>query len=450
MKKVIILLMVMLMLLTGCQGEKEPEQQFEKYDYSNYQITDRAKPEPFMCPDIRDYTENGKLGDTEPYSIALAAYVMRNEDLEENRELNRQLESFYLTMMKTLLDGKQNNVFSPLNLYFNLTALSCITQGQARDEIIDLLGVDSETAAGEAKRLWTDNNVAGKADIRYAGSMWFSDTLDVKKDILQTMAEECFCDSFRGQMGSEEYTGAFQKWLNDNTGGLLDKYISQLELNAAVRMALASTIYYKGSWDTSYEVSNTTKEIFHGTQSDSEVDMMHKNGIMLYFDNDYFTGVVDHLGTGLEAMVMLMPKEGVSWQQMFDSEEFRNAVLQNPNYNDDSFYPNVDLGLPRFDVSASYQLEDILPELGIKGIFGEQYDAFAPVTDEPLRVDTVQHACRLKTDEEGVEAAAYTVEMQKYGMSMTRVEVTFDRPFFFALKTDYDNSIFFCGIVAQP
>jgi len=177
---------------------------------------------------------------------------------------------------------------------------------------------------------------------------------------------------------------------------------------------------------------------------------MHKSGIMLYFDNDYFTGVVDHLGTGLEAMVMLMPKEGVSWQQMFDSEEFRNAVLQNPNYNDDSFYPNVDLGLPRFDVSASYQLEDILPELGITGIFGGQGNAFAPVTDEPLRVDTVQHACRLKTDEEGVEAAAYTVEMQKYGMSMNIVEMTFDHPFFFALKTDYDNSIFFCGIVTQP
>ena len=84
------------------------------------------------------------------------------------------------------------------------------------------------------------------------------------------------------------------------------------------------------------------------------------------------------------------------------------------------------------------------------GIFGGQGDAFAPVTDEPLRVDTVHHACRLKTDEEGVEAAAYTVEMQKYGMSMNIVEMTFDHPFFFALKTDYDNSIFFAGIVTQP
>ncbi|MBQ3376020.1 MAG: hypothetical protein IJG49_06375 [Erysipelotrichaceae bacterium] len=450
MKKTIIMLLVLLMTLTGCQKEEEPQGQFDKYDYSDYGITDREKPEPFVCPDIRDYMTDGKLGDTEPYSIALAAYVMRNEDLEENRKLNRKLESFYLTMMKTLLDGRENSVFSPLNLYFNLTALSCIAHGQARDEILNLLGVDSDNAVTEAKRLWTDNNVTGKATIKYANSMWFSDTLNVKKDILQTMAEDCYCDSFRGQMGTEEYTGAFQKWLNDNTGGLLDEYISQLELTADVKMALASTIYYKGSWEESYETENTRKETFHGLNGDSEVSMMHKSGIMLYFDNDYFTGVVDHLGTGLEAMVMLMPKEGVSWQQMFDSEEFRNAVLQNPNYNDDSFYPNVDLGLPRFDVSASYQLEDILPELGITGIFGGQGDAFAPVTDEPLRVDTVQHACRLKTDEEGVEAAAYTVEMQKYGMSMNIVEMTFDHPFFFALKTDYDNSIFFAGIVTQP
>ena len=110
----------------------------------------------------------------------------------------------------------------------------------------------------------------------------------------------------------------------------------------------------------------------------------------------------------------------------------------------------VHLTLPKFDVSARFALEEILPQLGIKGIFGAQKDAFGVISDEPLAVSAIEHACRVRTDENGIEAAAYTVEMAIGGAPREHVKLTFDRPFFFALKSAYDNTVLFAGVIANP
>ena len=93
---------------------------------------------------------------------------------------------------------------------------------------------------------------------------------------------------------------------------------------------------------------------------------------------------------------------------MYDSEEFRRIVYDNQINDDEIRARMVDLSVPKFDVSAKFALEEILPQLGVKGIFGSQSDAFGVISDEPLAVSAIEHACRIRTDENGIEAAAYT------------------------------------------
>ena len=60
----------------------------------------------------------------------------------------------------------------------------------------------------------------------------------------------------------------------------------------------------------------------------------------------------------------------------------------------------------------------------------------------------MEHACRVKADENGVEAAAYTVEMMKNTAFLgDMVEMRFDRPFMFIIRSNLDNTILFCGII---
>ena len=70
----------------------------------------------------------------------------------------------------------------------------------------------------------------------------------------------------------------------------------------------------------------------------------------------------------------------------------------------------------------------------------------------PVAVSEVKHAARVKIDEEGCEAAAYTVVQMTGGAPAKPeepLEFTVDRPFMFAI-TGPGNTILFAGIVENP
>ena len=69
---------------------------------------------------------------------------------------------------------------------------------------------------------------------------------------------------------------------------------------------------------------------------------------------------------------------------------------------------------------------------------------------EPVWVNKVDHAARVAIDEEGVTAAAYTVEtMDGMGSIQETLQFVVDRPFMFAI-TGPENTILFTGVEENP
>ncbi|MBP5250750.1 MAG: serpin family protein, partial [Lachnospiraceae bacterium] len=74
---------------------------------------------------------------------------------------------------------------------------------------------------------------------------------------------------------------------------------------------------------------------------------------------------------------------------------------------------------------------------------------FSPIMDIPdVSLDEAIHAARVKIDEEGVEAAAFTVMMMKNTAVMVPqiIDFTVDRPFHFVM-TDQNGVPTFVGTV---
>ena len=108
----------------------------------------------------------------------------------------------------------------------------------------------------------------------------------------------------------------------------------------------------------------------------------------------------------------------------------------------------VHLSLPKFDVSYSKNIAEDLQQLGIKNAFDADISDFTPiVTDVPTELSSVDHAARVRIDENGCEAAAYTAIISS-GTSIPEdeAEIIFDRPFIFVI-TGTDSLPRFIGIV---
>ncbi|MCR4992469.1 MAG: hypothetical protein K6A45_05440, partial [Lachnospiraceae bacterium] len=113
----------------------------------------------------------------------------------------------------------------------------------------------------------------------------------------------------------------------------------------------------------------------------------------------------------------------------------------------------INMTMPKFDISSKKDIVEDLKELGITDAFDEMNADFSPLTDETddIYLSKVEHGVRVAADEEGVKAAAFTVETIEMGALIPEETVDFvlDRPFMFVIRIG-DGLPMFIGIVENP
>ena len=142
-------------------------------------------------------------------------------------------------------------------------------------------------------------------------------------------------------------------------------------------------------------------------------------------------------------MVFVLPDEGVTPESLLQRQGFLTELTG--DYNAAELVWSV----PKFDVKSSTGLNEALQALGVTDAFDGTKADFTPLTDNGAVVDSVMQAARVKIDEDGVEAAAYTeiVVNESAMMEMPpTVEMELDRPFLFVIF-DSSNVPLFVGTV---
>ena len=112
----------------------------------------------------------------------------------------------------------------------------------------------------------------------------------------------------------------------------------------------------------------------------------------------------------------------------------------------------VNLRLPKFDVSASTELSDRLKALGVEDVFDSGIADFSAMTEQDdIFVSEISHAARVLVDETGCTAAAFTVIMmeQECMWMGDEIDLVFDHPFLFVI-TGPTQMPLFAGVVNTP
>ncbi|MBR1763766.1 MAG: hypothetical protein IJ746_00045 [Ruminococcus sp.] len=364
---------------------------------------------------------------------------------------------FFKNSAPVFLSGSEgeNAVYSPLGLYMALSMTAELTDGATRQQLLDALCLeDMEDLRSGARGLWLANYMDdGMAKCLLANSLWMNEKLGsaYNRDTLALVAENYFAEAFSGDTTSEDYTRAFQSWLSDSTGGLLDDYISDMKLDPETVLTLASTVDYCGKWIDGFSAELTKSAVFHGPKGDAEREFMNSRSYMDYYWGDSF-GAVE---LGLEnngSMRLLLPDEGVSPEDLLtDSEATAFMLSKNFGYKNRK-HCEVKLSVPKFDVSSSLHLREGLEALGITDLFDPKTSDFSPLTEEVdnIYVSGAEQDTRVTIDEEGCRASSLTV-MQLAGAAMPdgTVEFTLDRPFLFEIISATGQPLFI-GIVNEP
>lgn len=399
---------------------------------------------------------------TESYPI-LADFDPRYDKWwESRRELlgieveTDNIKAFSKTLLAELLTDKkdENNLVSPLNIYMALGILAETCDGNSRQQILDLLGEDSvEALRDRANKIWKKNyRNDGAMKSIMANSLWLNDTVGYNKTAVKTISEKYFASVYSGTMGSERYNKLMSDWLYGNTDKMLKP---DVQTDYDTVMSIASTLVFSSKWSDEFQKSRTESGIFHAPSGDKKVSFMKATRDMYYFWGEKYSAVSLGLNIGGK-MWFILPDEGADADEIFSDAQMLDLVTREDIYGEgykNGKFLEVNLSIPRFDVQSEKNIMEGIEKLGITDVTDELRADFSPLATNPrgIFIDKIDHGVRVKIDEEGVQAAAYTV-IRGAGSAMPpdeEVDFVLDRPFAFVITLS-DNVPLFAGIVNNP
>ncbi len=432
------------LMLAGCGTQTDVRQPqgggVAAVDLRPYAVKEAAYPVYPEEPRYEDYFNDNGEGDWDAYFAAQEAYrgELRQMGKGENVDDGAVLDFAGRTATE-IFAGQENTVYSPISLYVALGMLTELTDGETKRQVMALLdGADTETLRQQINRLWMSVYQDGDAVCRLANAAFLRENADVKQTAADTLAEWYFASSYRVPMGTEEADAAIASWLNQQTGGLLSEETGNIRTVEENLLRLYNTIYYKAGWRRAFESSQTETDTFTAANgSKQQVDFLHQTGEGTYRKGEGYTAAPKTLECG--RMVFVLPDEGVTPESLLQREGFLKELTG--EYDS----AQVIWSVPKFDVKSSVELKDVLRALGVADAFDADKADFTPLTDSGVVVGSVMQAARVKIDEEGVEAAAYTEIAVNDSAPMeppSVVEMNLNRPFLFVVFSDDDVPLF--------
>ncbi len=338
--------------------------------------------------------------------------------------------------LNALMPEDKNYVFSPFSVKTALMMAANGADGETLDELLTMLGVTSLSDENALLKSATERyNKSDSLKISVSNSAWINK--DRAKGAFLPSYTEVLSGAFDSRTDSVTDSDAVKKingWVSDKTNGKITSVTDSPEFIAM----LINAVYFKGSWLTPFSANTTRKDKFTDKNGDdTEIDFMHATGYYPYAETDGVTLVSLPYRTDGDSisMYLLMADKPYCPEKVISSSELSDTYMR--------------LSVPKFKIEYGGELSAMLKALGIKKAFSDGAD-FSKMFTEPLLIDKVIHKAYINVDEEGTEAAAVTAVSFGATSSMRPepIDVSFSKPFAFAIRDNTSGEILFMGSFA--
>ncbi|XP_054840050.1 serpin I2 [Eublepharis macularius] len=354
-----------------------------------------------------------------------------------------------------LSQKSENILYSPLGAASALGMVHLGTKGKARNEISQLLNLQSDAreAFAPLQTLFSVTSKRKEFTFNLANALYLQEGFVVKEQYLHSNKEffqtAVKLVNFQDTKASAE---AISTWVENKTDGQIKNLVSSEDLGPLTRLLLVNAIYFKGNWEQVFKAESTSLMDF--TKSDgsvTSVPMMHlqlRTKLGHFSDHKVNYQVLELPYKGSEfSLVLILPAEDVPIGEV---ENLITAELIKDWFAKMEEDDEVEISLPRFKIEQKLDLKETLQALNVIEIFNNGCDLSGLTDSADVHISqAIQKVC-IEVNEDGSEAAASTGMHVAAIMSMARNQFVANRPFLFILKHNSTGSIIFMGKLASP
>jgi serpin B len=281
-----------------------------------------------------------------------------------------------------------------------------------------------------------------------ANRLWCQKNLTFKEPFLTTLR-----DRYQSELGLVDFKQpeiarrTINAWVEEKTNRKIVELFGPGSINPKFRMALTSTIYFKGFWAHPFDKSSTRERLFYTSNKNIAIPMMNRKGYFNYTQNNEMQVLEKpYLGSILSMMIFLPnpPESMADLEKSLTAEKLQkiSGAMRNRE---------VEVYLPRFKLETNYDMIPSLRSLGINNAFNANTANFGGISDPPnsLWLASVIHHAWIRVDEDGTEAAGATGGGY-FGGGPPPVVFSANHPFIFLIRDNRTGGILFLGRVMEP
>ena len=352
--------------------------------------------------------------------------------------------------------GEGNLIFSPysISLAFSMAYAGARNETEAQmADTLHFLRQNTQHSAFNAvdQRISRLGEKAGRGAavpfrLNVANAAWGQEGYRFEDAYLRTLATDYGAGLRTIDFGQPENASEeINAWISSLTEDRIKDLVSPDIIDQTTRLVLANAVYFKASWLSRFEESNTKDGPFTPLDgSGTTIPMMHQTTYLDYADGDSYQAVrLPYKGEAAD-MLVILPDEG----SFGTVEEHLNAgFLDEVEGSLETKY--VRLTMPRFDFETDLDFKERLKAMGMTRPF-EDADFSGMTGGKDLYISDALHRANITVDEKGTEAAAATVLVMAESSTPQVTEMTMDRPFIFAIVERDTGTILFLGRVTNP
>ncbi|CAJ2679246.1 unnamed protein product [Trifolium pratense] len=360
-----------------------------------------------------------------------------------------------------LKESQKNIVFSPLSMQVVLSLIAAGSEGATKQQLLDfLLSESTEDLNSFASYLVSsalnDASLVGGPRLSFVNGVWVEQTLPLLPSFKQiaSMDYKANLASVDFLHKADEVANEVNLWVERKTNDLIKELLPPGLVDSDTCLIFANALYFKGEWDSKFDVSKTKDYDFHlpdGSAVKVPFMISKKKQLIEYFD-----------GFKVLHLPYKKGKDNRQFSMHFylpNAKDGLSALVENVTSRPSLLHPNFrlsqnevgDFRIPKFDISFGLETTDMLKKLGVNLPFfpGGLTKMVDSHVGQGLFVSHTFHKSFIKIDEDGSEAAAASVACIFKGIP-SRLDFVADHPFLFLIRDDLTGTVLFIGQVLNP
>lgn len=341
-----------------------------------------------------------------------------------------------------------NFMVSPLSYKYALVLATFGANGDTQTELLKALGFSSmdecikwaedytsvltkfeEDAIRDANFLNKDKEQKpAKRILNVANSIWHNADRDgkISDEYIKLVSEKLLAQAYN-EKGDDLMT-KINSWVNDKTNGLIKKLFTQPLTDK--NTVLINALYLKSAWINSFDEGATKEDDFTTISGDVvKKDFMTTTDYFEYYKDNETEIVILPLDGGVYCTIVMGSTEN-AYKKFNEAESI-----------------NMKLYVPKFEIESSFdkgELKTFLSNRGANLCTNPELADFSNMIDTQIFIEDIIQKTKIKTDEDGLEAAAVTAITMADNCIMPEdkpIEVRVDKAFkFFIYNYNIDET----------